>query len=115
MLIKNEDDVVSAAANFKSDSVAPIFTVSNVTGEHLDLVFKFFNFVPPVQTRVEQEKLEQEKPEFQVDETFLVPSAGTVVGGKMLRYYVTQFACMPEINQSFDSFKDPHAMLLLGV
>jgi GTPase len=96
-------------------SVAPIFTVSNVTGEHLDLVFKFFNFVPPVQTRVEQEKLEQEKPEFQVDETFLVPSAGTVVGGKMLRYYVTQFACMPEINQSFDSFKDPHAMLLLGV
>jgi GTPase len=47
-------------------SVAPIFTVSNVTGEHLDLVFKFFNFVPPVQTRVEQEKLEQEKPEFQV-------------------------------------------------
>ena len=76
-----------------------------MTGEHLDLVFKFFNFVPPVQTRVEQEKLEQEKPEFQVtieqgqvvcglemshslkvDETFSVPSAGTVVGGKMLRY-----------------------------
>ena len=51
---------------FVISSVAPIFTVSNVTGKHIDWILKFLNVMPSTRTRAEQDSLEQEKLEFQV-------------------------------------------------
>ena len=62
--------------------MAPIFRVSCVTGENLNLVTKFLNAVPPVNSPSD---LHQQPPEFQVDEIFNVPEAGIVLGGILTR------------------------------
>lgn len=62
--------------------MAPIFTVSCVTGENFGLLRSFLNAVPPTRT---SPSLQQEPPEFQVDEIFNVPEAGTVLGGVLTR------------------------------
>ena len=46
--------------------VTPIFTVSCVDGENLDLVKKFLNLVPPLRSPTDQEKLAQDPTEYQV-------------------------------------------------
>lgn len=63
-------------------SICPIFFISSVSGRNLDLLVKFLNTVPkqhPVK------ELEQLTAEFQVDETYLVPDVGVVVGGMVTR------------------------------
>jgi len=65
--------------------VTPVFTVSCVTGENLNLVKKFLNLVPPARSPMDQEKLAQECTEYQVDEIFNVPGTGPVVGGTLER------------------------------
>lgn len=62
--------------------MAPIFTVSCVTGENFHLLRRFLNAVPPTRS---SPSLHQEPPEFQVDEIFNVPDAGTVLGGVLTR------------------------------
>lgn len=44
--IRNESDVLTAIRNMGSESVVPIFHVSNVTHHHMDLVRMFLNLVP---------------------------------------------------------------------
>ena len=46
--------------------VTPIFTVSCVTGDNLDLLKKFLNLVPPARSTKDQEKLAQEITEYHV-------------------------------------------------
>ena len=53
--------------------VTPIFTVSCVTGENLNLVKKFLNLVPPSRSPMDQEKLAQELTEYQVWGSFVLP------------------------------------------
>ena len=65
--------------------VAPIFVVSCVTGDNLNLICKFLNAVPPLYNKLKQPSKEQMLPEFHVDEIFNVPKAGTVLGGKLRR------------------------------
>ena len=48
--------------------MCPIFQVSNVTGENLDLLKMFMNLLS---TRIETKP--KEPPEFQIDDTFSVP------------------------------------------
>lgn len=85
MVVQTEDDVITAATNFNSNQVTPIFTVSCVTGENLNLVKKFLNLVPPSRSPMDQERLSQELTEYQVDEIFNVPGTGPVVGGTLER------------------------------
>lgn len=93
-------------------SVTPIFTLSSVSGENLDLLKVFFNILPPLSNSKEQEELMQQLTEFQVqshsnqhpyvvwtldvtscqidvflqvDEIYSVPDVGTVVGGTLYR------------------------------
>lgn len=47
-------------------SVTPIFTLSSVSGENLDLLKVFFNILPPLSNSKEQEELMQQLTEFQV-------------------------------------------------
>ncbi|KAK7127068.1 hypothetical protein R3I94_018300 [Phoxinus phoxinus] len=84
MVVANPDDAVTAAQQFaQSSSVTPIFTLSSVSGESLDLLKVFFNILPPLSNSKEQEELMQQLTEFQVDEIYSVPDVGTVVGGTL--------------------------------
>lgn len=56
-----------------------------MTGENLEYLYKFLNAVPPIQTHLSLDSLEQEFAEFQVDELFNVPEVGTVLGGILKR------------------------------
>jgi len=80
LLVNNKDDVVVAASNFVSQRVCPIFQVSNVTGDNLDLLRLFLNLLNP---RVANE--DEAPAEFQIDDTFSVPGVGTVVSGTTLQ------------------------------
>lgn len=51
---------------FVSDSITPIFTLSSVSGENLDLLKVFLNILPPLTNSKEQEELMQQLTEFQV-------------------------------------------------
>lgn len=60
--------------------MCPIFQVSNVTGQNMDLLKMFLNLLS---TRM---KCNLTSPaEFQIDDTFSVPGVGTVVSGTLLQ------------------------------
>ncbi|XP_059179653.1 GTP-binding protein 1-like [Physella acuta] len=83
VLVQNTDDVVVTATNFTSERMCPVFQVSNVTGENLDLLKMFLNLLS---TRV---KCDASQPaEFQIDDTFTVPGVGTVVSGTLLQGFI---------------------------
>ncbi|XP_031522957.1 GTP-binding protein 2 isoform X4 [Papio anubis] len=66
MLVTSEDDAVTAAQQFaQSPNVTPIFTLSSVSGESLDLLKVFLNILPPLTNSKEQEELMQQLTEFQ--------------------------------------------------
>eukprot|EP00794_Sanderia_malayensis_P020007 gene20007-21968_t len=81
--VEDMDDVATSASNFPSGQVTPIFRVSCVNGQNLDLLKKFLFLVPPTNSSIEQEKLLQQPAEFQVDEIFHVVTSGTVVSGTL--------------------------------
>lgn len=83
LLVLNKDDVVCSATNFSSERMCPIFQVSNVSGENMDLLKMFLNLLS---TRL---RCNLGSPaEFQIDDTFSVPGVGTVVSGTLLQGYV---------------------------
>ncbi len=67
-LVENSDDVITCATNFTSERLCPIFQVSNVTGQNLDLVKMFINLL---NSRVEY--VQSEPAEFQIDDIYSVP------------------------------------------
>ncbi|KAJ6664745.1 hypothetical protein lerEdw1_006318 [Lerista edwardsae] len=98
LLVTSDDDAVTAAQQFaQSPNITPIFTLSSVSGENLDLLKVFLNILPPLTNSKEQEELMQQLTEFQlrsksqatvlvllqVDEIYTVPEVGTVVGGTL--------------------------------
>ncbi|XP_012934958.1 GTP-binding protein 1 [Aplysia californica] len=83
VLVQNTDDVVVTATNFTSERMCPVFQVSNVTGENLNLLKMFLNLLS---TRVKGDLTEPA--EFQIDDTFSVPGVGTVVSGTLLQGHI---------------------------
>jgi GTPase len=76
IFIKTREECVNTATQFVSQRICPIFQVSNVTGECLDLVREFLNILP------HHGKYDIDAPfEFHVNDTFSVPFVGTVVSG----------------------------------
>ncbi|KAI9718026.1 MAG: hypothetical protein M1812_004284 [Candelaria pacifica] len=74
--IKNREECINTATQFVSQRICPIFQVSNVTGESLDLVRTFLNILP------HHGHYDAQAPfEFHVNDTFSVPFVGTVVSG----------------------------------
>ena len=75
---------------FVSQRICPVFQVSNVTGESLDLVREFLNILP------HHGNYNADAPfEFHINDTFSVPFVGTVVSGvvkngKLLRCIQSQ-------------------------
>lgn len=76
IFIKNREDCINTATQFVSQRICPVFQVSNVTGESLDLVREFLNILP------HHGKYDVDAPfEFHINDTFSVPFVGTVVSG----------------------------------
>ncbi|KAL0269757.1 UNVERIFIED_CONTAM: hypothetical protein PYX00_007387 [Menopon gallinae] len=92
LIVRNEDDVITAGSNSKTENVVPMFCVSNVTSDGLDLLTKFLHLLPPGISIKEKERLEQDLCEFQVDETFRIPEIGTVVGGLLIKGVIMEGA-----------------------
>ncbi|XP_041839109.1 GTP binding protein 1, like isoform X2 [Melanotaenia boesemani] len=80
VLVQNKDDVIVTASNFSSERMCPIFQISNVTGENMDLLKMFLNLLSSRTTFSNDEPAE-----FQIDDTYSVPGVGTVVSGTTLR------------------------------
>ncbi|XP_052129873.1 GTP-binding protein 1 isoform X2 [Frankliniella occidentalis] len=80
VMVKTPDDVIVSATNFVSERLCPIFQVSNVSGENLDLLKMFLNLLT---TRTYSR--DDEPAEFQIDDTYSVPGVGTVVSGTALK------------------------------
>lgn len=68
VMVKTADDVVLSATNFVSERLCPIFQVSNVTGENLDLLKMFLNLLT-----VRTTGNDNLPTEFQIDDTYAVP------------------------------------------
>jgi len=81
LIVVTKDDCITAAANSLKQNVVPIFCMSSVNGKGIQDIKTFLHLLPPGMGEKEAEKLEQEQPEFQIDELFFVPGVGTVVGG----------------------------------
>lgn len=74
--IKDREDCINTATQFVSQRICPVFLVSNVTGENLDLVRTFLNILP------HHGRYNSDAPfEFHINDTFSVPFTGTVVSG----------------------------------
>ncbi|ALC40574.1 Dgp-1 [Drosophila busckii] len=80
VVVRNRDDVVLSATNFVSERLCPIFQVSNVSGDNLDLLKIFLNLLS---TRMAGS--EHLPAEFQIDDVYSVPGVGTVVSGTCLQ------------------------------
>lgn len=85
-LVRNVDDVLLCARNMNTDSLAPVFLTSAVTGKGLDLVRIFYNLLPQRQRWSEKQGA---LAEFVIDETFAVPGVGTVVAGTVKKGIIT--------------------------
>ncbi|KAI8588949.1 P-loop containing nucleoside triphosphate hydrolase protein [Geranomyces variabilis] len=83
LVVQNRDDVVVSASELAGMAVIPIFLTSSVTGENLPLLIEFFNLLPKHPT-ANLVSLADEPLEYQVEEVYEVPGAGSVVGGKLL-------------------------------
>ncbi len=86
IIIRNEDDIIVSAKNLLSGRIAPIFLVSNVTGENLALLRKFLNILP---ANKKWEEFIDKHSEFHIDETYSVTGVGTIVAGTLLSGSVT--------------------------
>lgn len=80
VIVSNTDDVIVSATNFSSERICPIFQISNVTGENLDLLKQFLNLLC-VRGQYQMSK----PPLFQIDDTYSVAGVGTVVSGTTMQ------------------------------
>ncbi len=71
-VVEKEQDLLKAADMFVDKSICPIFTVSCVTGENINLLKKFLNILPPRLSSKEQERLSQAPVEYRVRFSFLI-------------------------------------------
>lgn len=90
LIVKNLDDVITAGANQLTENVVPIFCVSSVSGEGLELLTKFLYVLPPGSSSKEKERLEQEYPEFHIDENFRAGEVGQILGGLLTKGVITE-------------------------
>lgn len=59
LFVKNEDDVITAGANGLAENVIPVFCLSSVNGNGLQLLLKFLHVLPPNVSTKEKERLEE--------------------------------------------------------
>ncbi|KAH8924834.1 P-loop containing nucleoside triphosphate hydrolase protein [Atractiella rhizophila] len=80
VFVQDKGMAIELAGRFMEERAAPIFVVSNVTGEGLGNLRAFLNVFKDGKERYDTEK----ELEFQVSDVFSVPFVGTVVSGVIL-------------------------------
>lgn len=80
MEVEDENDVLNAIVGLKTGRIVPIFNISNVTGQGIDLLTRFLYMLPP-------RKLETttHNPLIYIDEIYNVTGVGVVVLGSVIR------------------------------
>ena len=101
LIVTSNDDCITAASNSLSNNVVPIFSVSSVSGDGLKDIKQYLHLLPPGVGQSEANRLDQELPEFQIDELFDVPGVGTVAGG-----LVTQGIIVEKMPLNVGPFED---------
>lgn len=102
-VVQSLDDAVQCSQDVVSRRSIPVFHVSNVTGEGLDLLRSFLGLIP---ARKEWDHLRTLPTQFLINETFSVHGVGTVVAGTVLRGTVSQrdqLLLGPDTNGNFKS------------
>jgi len=74
--VNSVDDIISITSSQPNEAEIPIVMLSSVTGEGVDLLHKLLFLLPPSLSPKERHRLEQEPAEFQIDETFKIPTVG---------------------------------------
>lgn len=95
------EDVITCAKNIHSESVVPIFYVSNVTGEGIDKLRYFLNLIPAKNNIPKSDKVQ-----IVIESTFSVPGVGTVIGGNLITGIVNVGDTLyigPDNNGKYDS------------
>jgi len=82
MEVESEEDILNAILAMRTGRVVPIFKVSNVTGEGLDLLSRFLSMLPPKEIASVQGS---QNPLVYIDEIYNVTGVGTVVLGSVIR------------------------------
>ena len=76
--IKNEDDIIRSVIHLHTESIVPIFNISNTTLDGIDLLNKFLNLAPKRNIVPNHNSVEMH-----LDLSWTVPSVGTVIGGHL--------------------------------
>jgi GTP-binding protein 1 len=79
--VKNRADVVTCVKSIGNERFVPVFRLSSVTGDGVDLLRHYLNLVPP---RLHWSSQEDLPAEVLIDDTFHVTGVGTVVGGTVV-------------------------------
>ncbi|KAF8625439.1 hypothetical protein AX15_005396 [Amanita polypyramis BW_CC] len=80
VFVKTQEIAIELAACFAAERLCPIFLLSNVTGEGLDLLRTFLNLLPS--SEMDPEKFFVDHPlEYSVIDIWSVPYVGTVING----------------------------------
>jgi GTPase len=79
--VNSLDDVIICAKNVQTESIVPVFHVSNVTGIGMKFVKQFLNLLGKVKSNIKDEIKDVE---MHIDNTFSVPGVGTVIGGQLI-------------------------------
>ena len=78
--IKTQEDVILAIKNKESMSLVPMFMISNVTGENIDLLKSYLNLTNKNKA---YDFSKSSDVEYHIDTIFQVNGVGTVVGGHL--------------------------------
>jgi GTPase len=79
--MKTDEDVTLNIKNIHSLTTVPIFYISNVTGEGVQILRNFLNLYPK---KPRSQEVNNNKVELYVDQTFKVDGVGTVIGGQLV-------------------------------
>lgn len=79
VFLESREQMIDAALQLPVERICPVFQVSNVTGQHLDLLRDFLNILPSSQARFAP--LQSGPVEMPISDIFSVPFVGTVVSG----------------------------------
>ena len=78
--INDKEDILLASKNKNNNSMVPLFFVSNVTGEGIELIKKYLNFI---NKHKNNRNTFDKNVEYHIDTIFFVSGVGTVVGGHL--------------------------------
>lgn len=84
--VETNDDVLICAKQIHTESIVPIFCVSNTTGQGIENIYNFLNILPKNTRHLEmsEKSINKNYVEYHIDSVWSVPGVGTVVGGYLV-------------------------------